>query len=180
MPAPKDHADVFVLPPVALALCVGAAWLADRVWPLPFVPPLWPRPWLGGALVALGLLTELWALVLFRRARTAALPIRPTSAIIEAGPYRYSRNPIYVGMFVIVAGAAIALDSLWQFAALVALYGDAPLGRGGARGSLSRPQVRRGLSRLRQAGQAVAVRRPVKSPAPAIPAPESGRSRDRK
>ncbi len=122
MPAPKDHADVFVLPPVALALCVGAAWLADRVSPLPFVPPLWPRPWLGGALVALGLLTELWALVLFRRARTAALPIRPTSAIIEAGPYRYSRNPIYVGMFVIVAGAAIGLDSLWQFAALVALY----------------------------------------------------------
>ena len=122
MPAPKDHADVFVLPPVALALCVGAAWLADRVSPLPFVPPLWPRPWLGGALVALGLLTELWALVLFRRARTAALPIRPTSAIIEAGPYRYSRNPIYVGMFVIVAGAAIGLDSVWQFAALVALY----------------------------------------------------------
>jgi protein-S-isoprenylcysteine O-methyltransferase Ste14 len=122
MAAPEDHANVLVLPPVALALCVGAAWLADRLWPLPFVPALWPR-WLpGGMLVALGLMTELWALVLFRRARTSILPIRPTSAVIEVGPYRYSRNPIYVGMFVIVVGAAIALDSLWQFAALAALY----------------------------------------------------------
>ncbi len=67
-------------------------------------------------------MTEFWAFVLFRRARTSILPVRPTSAVIEAGPYRYSRNPIYVGMFVIVVGAAIGLDSLWQFAALVALY----------------------------------------------------------
>ena len=122
MAAPRDHANVAILPPVALALCVGAAWLADRVWPAPFLPAAWPRWPLGGALIALGLATELWALILFRRARTSILPVRPTSAIIEAGPYRYSRNPIYVGMFVMVVGAAIGLDSFWQFAALVALY----------------------------------------------------------
>jgi protein-S-isoprenylcysteine O-methyltransferase Ste14 len=122
MPAPKDHANVVIVPPAALALCVGAAWLADRVWPAPFLPSAWPRWPLGGALVVLGLTVELWALVLFRRARTSILPIRPTSAIIESGPYRYSRNPVYVGMFAIVVGAAIALDSLWQFAALVAFY----------------------------------------------------------
>ncbi len=117
MPAHKDYANVVILPPVALALCVGAAFFADRLWPAPFLPSGWPRWPIGGALIALGLMTEFWALVLFRRARTSILPIRPTSAIIEAGPYRYSRNPIYVGMFVIVVGAAIGLDSLWQFAA---------------------------------------------------------------
>ena len=123
MAAPKDHADVLILPPLALALCLGAAWLADRLWPAPFLPSAWPRWPLGGALVALGLMAEFWAFVFFRRARTSILPIRPTSAIIEVGPYHYSRNPIYVGMFVIVVGAAIALDSLWQFAALAPFYG---------------------------------------------------------
>ncbi len=122
MAAHIDHANVVILPPVALALCVGAAFLADRLWPAPFLPSASPRWPIGGALIALGLMTELWALILFRRARTSILPIRPTSAIIEAGPYRYSRNPIYVGMFVIVVGAAMALDSLWQFAALAVLY----------------------------------------------------------
>ncbi len=118
----KDHANVVILPPIALALCVAAAWLVGRIWPAPYLPSGWPRQPVGGALIVLGLMTEFWALILFRRARTSILPIRPTSAIIEAGPYRYSRNPIYLGMFVIVVGAAIALDSLWQFAALAALY----------------------------------------------------------
>ncbi len=123
MPDEKDHADVLVPPPIALALCVGAGWLLNRVWPAPFLPPdSWLRA-AGGALVALGLAIEFWALVLFRRARTAVLPIRTTRAIIEAGPYRYSRNPIYLSMFAVVAGLGLALDSLWQFAALaVALY----------------------------------------------------------
>ena len=168
MAASKDHANVAILPPIALALCLGAAWLADRVWPLPFVPSLWPRFWLGGALVMLGLLTELWAFVLFRRARTSILPIRPTSAIIEAGPYRYSRNPIYVGMFVILVGARSRSTPLAVRRAGCFLWRD-PLGRGGARGSLSRPQVRRSLSGLRQAGQTVAVRRPVEQPPRAVP-----------
>ena len=38
---------------------------------------------------------ELWALVLFHRAGTNALPTLPTTAVVEAGPYRFSRNPIY-------------------------------------------------------------------------------------
>lgn len=118
----EDRANVVVLPPVALALCVGTGWVADRVWPSPFVRTVWPRGWVGGALIALALLIEFWALILFRRARTAIIPTRPTSAIVETGPYRYSRNPIYVGMFLTVVGAAFVLDSLWQLAALAVLY----------------------------------------------------------
>jgi protein-S-isoprenylcysteine O-methyltransferase Ste14 len=119
----KDHSNVLVPPPVALALCVVCAGLLDRLWPAPFLPPGLPLRALGGVFIALGLAVELWAFLLFRRARTSVLPVRPTSAIVEAGPYRYSRNPIYLSMFVMVAGLAVALDSLWQFAALVVLYG---------------------------------------------------------
>lgn len=120
--AEKDHANVLIPPPLALAVCVVAAWLIDRVWPVPFLPLGLPRWLIGGALIAAGLATEAWSLLVFRRARTSVLPMRSTSAIVEAGPYRYSRNPIYLAMFLTVAGFAVALDSLWQFAALIALY----------------------------------------------------------
>ncbi len=120
--AEKDHANVLIPPPLALALCVVAAWLVGRVWPAPFLPlglPRWP---IGAGLIAAGLAIEAWSFLIFRGARTSVLPMRPTSVIVEAGPYRYSRNPIYFAMFLSVGGFAVALDSLWQFAALIALY----------------------------------------------------------
>ncbi len=122
MPAEKDHADVLVPPPVALALCVAAGWLANRLWPGPFLPRASPLYAIGFAVAAIGVAIAVSAVVQFRRARTAVRPDKPSSAILSTGPYRYSRNPIYLGMFVVVAGLAIALDSLWQFAALAVLY----------------------------------------------------------
>ena len=43
----------------------------------------------------------------------------PTTAIVEAGPYRFTRNPIYLGMFLGLVGLAIGFDSLWLLATLV-------------------------------------------------------------
>ncbi|RBP04579.1 protein-S-isoprenylcysteine O-methyltransferase Ste14 [Roseiarcus fermentans] len=123
MPAEKDHADVLVPPPVALALSVAAAWLADRLWPAPFLPPGFPRWPAGGVVIALGLAIALAAIVQFRRAGTAVRPDRPSRAVLTTGPYRWSRNPIYLAMLLVVAGLAVALDSLWQLAALAVLYG---------------------------------------------------------
>ena len=123
MPAEKDHADVLVPPPVALALCVAAGWLANRLWPAPFLPRASPLQAIGFSVAAIGVAIAISAVVQFRRARTSVRPDRPSSAILSTGPYRYSRNPIYLGMFVVVAGLAVALDSLWQFAALAVLYG---------------------------------------------------------
>jgi protein-S-isoprenylcysteine O-methyltransferase Ste14 len=43
----------------------------------------------------------------------------PTTTIVETGPYRFTRNPIYLGMFVGLAGLAIAFDSLWLLGTLL-------------------------------------------------------------
>ncbi len=43
----------------------------------------------------------------------------PTTAIVETGPYRFTRNPIYLGMFLGLVGLAIAFDSLWLLVMLV-------------------------------------------------------------
>ena len=83
--AEKDHANALIPPPLALTLCVVAACLIDRVWPAPFLPLGLPRWLIGGALIVTGLAIEAWSFLVFRRARTSVLPMRPTSAIVEAG-----------------------------------------------------------------------------------------------
>ena len=123
MPAEKDQADVLVPPPLALALCIAAGWVANRRWPAPFLPRASSLQAIGVAVAAIGVAIAILAVVQFRRARTSVRPDRPSTAILSTGPYRYSRNPICLGMFVVVAGLALALDSLWQFAALAVLYG---------------------------------------------------------
>jgi len=62
-------------------------------------------------LIAGGLLLEGTATGLFRRSGTAVQPWKPSTALIIEGPYRFSRNPIYLGFAVTYAGLAIAMDS---------------------------------------------------------------------
>ena len=44
---------------------------------------------------------------------------QPTTTVVESGPYRFTRNPIYLGMFLGLIGLAIAFDNLWLLAMLV-------------------------------------------------------------
>jgi protein-S-isoprenylcysteine O-methyltransferase Ste14 len=76
----------------------------------------------GGAIAVLGwlLLTAGGALiavpwVLFHRARTSVLPFRPTTAIVTSGPYRFSRNPIYLGMALVYLGLPLLLGYAWPY-----------------------------------------------------------------
>ena len=85
----------------------------------------------GAARVApLGAVTVLAAIALFvasvRAFRAAGTPIpgnRPTTTIVRCGPYRYSRNPIYVSFTLLQVGIAFWADSLWLLATLVAAVG---------------------------------------------------------
>jgi len=62
-------------------------------------------------LIVGGLLLDGMAAGLFRRRGTAVEPWKPSTALIIEGPYRFSRNPIYVGFAVTYVGLAIAMDS---------------------------------------------------------------------
>jgi protein-S-isoprenylcysteine O-methyltransferase Ste14 len=72
----------------------------------------------GGALVCSGGAIALLAEFSFKRARTAVLPTRPTTAIVAHGPYRFTRNPMYLGMSLALAGCAGVLNSWWFLIAL--------------------------------------------------------------
>lgn len=78
--------------------------------------------WRRGVAVVLiigGLMLDGMAAGTFRRFGTAPEPWKPSTALVESGPYRFSRNPIYVGFAVTYAGLAVAMDSLWALALLV-------------------------------------------------------------
>lgn len=95
-------------PPLLHAVGVLLGLGLDRVLPLPQL-----RLLSGGAfLVACGLALDAWAFATLRSARTTVLPWRGADALVTAGPYRFTRNPVYVGYALEHAGVALLLGSL--------------------------------------------------------------------
>jgi protein-S-isoprenylcysteine O-methyltransferase Ste14 len=106
-------------PPFVYAASILTGVLLDIVWPLSFVPRALGRP-VGGALA-------LAAVVLFvaavRQLWTAGTPVpgnRPTTVLVRTGPYRVSRNPIYLAFSLLHLGVAAWVGSWWLLATLVA------------------------------------------------------------
>jgi protein-S-isoprenylcysteine O-methyltransferase Ste14 len=72
----------------------------------------WPWRGVGAVPLAGGLLTGLWAIGLFRRRDTTIIPFEQSSSLIVDGPYRLSRNPIYLSMVLVLLGVWLLLGSL--------------------------------------------------------------------
>ena len=89
------------------------------VWPLPFVPRGLRLP-LGGVLVAMAAALFSSSIGQLRRAGTPVPGNQPTTAIVRTGPYRFSRNPIYLAFFAAHLGVAIWVNSVWLVATLIA------------------------------------------------------------
>ena len=70
----------------------------------------------GGVLIVMGMFSILWAVRLFVKAGTTIKPFEASTKMIVAGPYRWSRNPIYLGMVFILLGVGLALGTLTPFA----------------------------------------------------------------
>ena len=108
-----DTAHVIVRPPLAWGLAVLAGFALDWLVPLPFLPATMPEEWLGALVFILALSLIAWAIVTMTEAGSNVPTNRPTTAIVESGPYRFTRNPIYLGMFLGLIGLGITFDNLW-------------------------------------------------------------------
>jgi protein-S-isoprenylcysteine O-methyltransferase Ste14 len=112
-------AQVIVRPPIAWGLAVVAGLALDWLAPLPFLPAGWPVVWLGALVFVLALALAVWAIATMTRAGSNVPTNRPTTTIVEGGPYGFTRNPIYLGMFGGLIGLGIAFNTLWLLLVLV-------------------------------------------------------------
>jgi protein-S-isoprenylcysteine O-methyltransferase Ste14 len=79
-----------------------------------------PYRYAGAVIMALAVALILWAALLFRRAGTAIHPFETSSALVTRGPYRFTRNPMYLGMAGLLLGAAILMGSITPFVVIPA------------------------------------------------------------
>ena len=106
-------------PPVWLLMFGGLMWVMNRVLPVAVLvgPPANRTGWI---LVAIGAAIIGTAILQFRRARTTVNPLAPAkaSSLVTSGIFGYSRNPMYLGLSVALAGWAVVLGSLGPWLAL--------------------------------------------------------------
>ncbi len=119
-PASGEGPGVRVPPPVMVAGVLATAWVLDRVWTVQLGPPL---PGFGGMVLFLGLGLIGWAVLALVRAGNDPRPDRPDVAMVEGGPYRFSRNPIYLGFLLGAAGIALNYGTLWFWLGVAVLHG---------------------------------------------------------
>jgi len=109
--------ELKIPPPAALVVIAGAMWAVSLAGPSAGLhDPI--RLVVAGAIALVGASIDLVSAILFRRARTTVNPMKPekTSVLVTSGAYRYSRNPMYVGLLFVLIAWAVFLGSAWAFA----------------------------------------------------------------
>jgi protein-S-isoprenylcysteine O-methyltransferase Ste14 len=107
-----------VRPPWVYLAAILLGLVLHRAWPLALVPHAVSTP-LGVATVLIAAALFISAVRTMRNAGTAVPGDRPTTAIVRGGPFRYSRNPIYLAFSLLHLGVAFWANSLWLLVTLV-------------------------------------------------------------
>jgi protein-S-isoprenylcysteine O-methyltransferase Ste14 len=103
---------------VYVLLALAISWQLD--WPK---MPGFPLPLLGIVLVSVAWILPVWAIILFRREGTEVMPTSPTNRkLITIGPYRFTRNPMYLGLVIVTLGIAVWVGAWPMLLAPVAVF----------------------------------------------------------
>ncbi len=114
----KDRPGVIAPPPLVFFGFLVLGLGLDGVWPATVIADgLWRTG--GFALIAVGVGVFAAALRQLRKAGTNVETRKPTTALVTGGPFRYSRNPIYLSASLAYWGIGIAADNVWILALLV-------------------------------------------------------------
>ncbi len=116
MPPPTDAPGIVVPPPIVFLLGFLAGMGLDAVLDLQrFTLP----GFVGPTLMLAGAATGLWGAATFRRHRTGILPHQAAVTVVTTGPYRFTRNPMYLGLATVHVGTAMLLGRTGPLIALL-------------------------------------------------------------
>jgi protein-S-isoprenylcysteine O-methyltransferase Ste14 len=118
------HAGVHFPPPFVYAAGIIIGWLLGRAWPWPItrVPDstaAMVRLVIAAVFAVAYLAIFLGALTAFRRAHTTLIPNKPATAFVTSGPYRWTRNPMYVSLALLYVAVALWMNSWWTVLMLI-------------------------------------------------------------
>jgi protein-S-isoprenylcysteine O-methyltransferase Ste14 len=105
-----DRAEVKILPQIVLATALGLQALVVFLFPTRFIPNAVALA-AGAAVIAASVALVLLAVREIKRAGTAFDSRKPTTAIVATGVYRFTRNPVYFSMMLLVVGVGLMLNS---------------------------------------------------------------------
>lgn len=119
-PSPaQDVANLgLVRPPLVYLISLVAGASLELAMPFPFLPGTLAVP-LGAPLVVVAIALFAYSVTTFRAAGTPVPARKPTTVIVRTGPYRFSRNPIYLAFSLLQLGIASWVNSVWLLATLI-------------------------------------------------------------
>jgi len=113
----EDRPGVPIAPPLLFVLPIVVSLVPEWFVPTSFVHGAFR--WIPGAIIFLtGLALNIGGFVIQKRAGADPIPFNPSTRIVSHGPYRFSRNPMYLGFALCTFGLAILVDSAWMLLAL--------------------------------------------------------------
>jgi len=115
-----DHPDVRIPPPLIYVAGFALGFMLEREFPVLVLPKTPSRVAALLCVAAWAILTA-WSIGLFRGARTSMIPIKPTTALVVAGPYQFTRNPMYFGLICLYLGLALWFGIFWALILLPAV-----------------------------------------------------------
>jgi protein-S-isoprenylcysteine O-methyltransferase Ste14 len=99
------------IPPLWFALAIALMVAVHGLVPIAQLVS-WPLRAAGAVPILAGIGLAIWAERRFKRAGTAVRPFEPSSALVENGPFRFTRNPMYIGLLLVLAGVFVLLGTL--------------------------------------------------------------------
>jgi protein-S-isoprenylcysteine O-methyltransferase Ste14 len=114
----KNIPGVIAPPPLIFLAAVILSVVLNLIWPVALLPDT-AQYWVGGVVIAASFALVIPAFRNFRAVGEHPDPSRQTGWVVLTGPYRYTRNPMYLYMTVFAIGLAIVLDNAWFLPALV-------------------------------------------------------------
>lgn len=113
----KDRPGVIAPPPVIYAVFFGLGYLLERQFPLGLLSGAsWSL--IGKGLVGIALLIAASGILTMKRAKTHIDVYKPATTIVSSGPFRFSRNPLYLSLTILYLGASLTKLWLWPLLTL--------------------------------------------------------------